>query len=96
MLLDEGDGLVDLEDLGKVMVKAKTNSAAAGDGAPKEMLTTSLRKSLTKQVSNFADLMFSFGLVSFQYIELDGAIQGFPSFEATLNVDIEIRKCASK
>ena len=50
MLLDEGDGLVDLEDLGKVMVKAKTNSAAAGDGAPKEMLTTSLRKSLTKQV----------------------------------------------
>lgn len=46
---DEGDGLVDLEDLGKVMVKAKTNSAVAGDGAPKEMLTTSLRKSLTKQ-----------------------------------------------
>ena len=78
MLLDEGDGLVDLEDLGKVMVKAKTNSAAVGDGAPKEMLTTSLRKSLTKQVSNFADLvMFSFGLVSFQYIELDGAIHEF-------------------
>ena len=66
MLLDEGDGLVDLEDLGKVMVKAKTNSAAAGDGAPKEMLTTSLRKSLTKQVNNFADpVMFSFGLISF-------------------------------
>jgi hypothetical protein len=61
MLLDEGDGLVDLEDLGKVMVKAKTNSAVAGDGAPKEMLTTSLRKSLTKQVNNFVDqAMFSF------------------------------------
>ena len=53
MLLDEGDGLVDLEDLGKVMVKAKTNAAVAGDGAPMEMLTTSLRKSLTKQVNYF-------------------------------------------
>ena len=70
MLLDEGDGLVDLEDLGKVMVKAKTNSAAAGDGAPKEMLTTSLRKSLTKQVNYFVDqAMFSFGLVSFLIVD---------------------------
>ena len=41
------DGLVDLEDLGKVMKKAKTNGIS--NGAPKEMLTDSLRKSLTKQ-----------------------------------------------
>lgn len=40
------DGLVDLEDLGNVMKKAKNGMA---NGAPKEMLTTSLRQSLTKQ-----------------------------------------------
>ena len=38
---------MDLEDLGKVMKKAKTNGIS--NGAPKEMLTDSLRKSLTKQ-----------------------------------------------
>lgn len=45
---EEGDGLVDLEDLGKVMKKAK-NGNGLENGAAKEMLTPSLRKSLTKQ-----------------------------------------------
>ena len=42
-----GDGLVDLEDMGKVMKKAK--EAKMNPGAPKEMITPILRKSLTKQ-----------------------------------------------
>lgn len=41
----EDDGLVDLEDLGKVMKKA----SSANENTSKEMLTPSLRKSLTKQ-----------------------------------------------
>ena len=41
---DSGDDLVDLEDLGKVMKKAKDSKSG-----PKEMLTSSLRQSLTKQ-----------------------------------------------
>ena len=41
----DNDGLVDLEDLGKVMKKAKEGQ----NGGPKEMLTPSLRQSLSKQ-----------------------------------------------
>ena len=41
----ENDDLVDLEDLGNVMKKAKS----AQNAQPKEMLTSSLRQSLTKQ-----------------------------------------------
>ena len=73
------------------MVKAKTSSAAAGDGAPKEMLTTSLRKSLTKQVNNFVDqAMFSFQLFNTEL--LVKAIKVFRSFEATLFENIKLRQ----
>lgn len=44
---ENGDGLIDLEDLGSVMKKSK--SSTNGDQGPKEMLTSSLRQSLTKQ-----------------------------------------------
>lgn len=43
---EDNDDLVDLEDLGKVMKKAKEKTTS---NEPKEMLTPSLRKSLTKQ-----------------------------------------------
>merc|ERR1719376_1575235 len=43
----DDDGLVDLEDLGSVMKKAKGSKAESGQ--PKEMITPLLRKSLTKQ-----------------------------------------------
>ncbi|XP_023343071.1 S-adenosyl-L-methionine-dependent tRNA 4-demethylwyosine synthase [Eurytemora carolleeae] len=43
---DADDGLVDLEDLGKVMKKRKNPESV---GQPKEMVTDQLRKSLTKQ-----------------------------------------------
>ena len=46
------EGLVDLEDIGNVMkkVKEKKIAEAKGTNEPKEMITPSLRKSLTKQV----------------------------------------------
>jgi len=44
---EEDEGLVDMEDLGVVMAKAKTSTIKTGQ--PKEMVTPQLRKSLTKQ-----------------------------------------------
>jgi len=46
---EENDGLVDLEDLGAVLSKGKNAAAKLKSGEPKEMVTPSLRKSLTKQ-----------------------------------------------
>ena len=47
---DEG-GLIDLEDIGSYMKKAKENIVNAKKlGEPKEMITPALRKALTKQV----------------------------------------------
>ncbi|QQP34838.1 Uncharacterized protein FKW44_022876, partial [Caligus rogercresseyi] len=45
--VEEGDDLVDMEDLGVVMKKAKDSKSSSG--LPKDMVTPSLRKSLTKQ-----------------------------------------------
>ena len=45
---DDDDGLVDLEDLGRVMKNA-VKKKEPSDSAPKEMVTPLLRKSLTKQ-----------------------------------------------
>ncbi|TRY70356.1 hypothetical protein TCAL_09417 [Tigriopus californicus] len=44
-----GDGLVDLEEIGNVMKKAKDKKKQDAESGPKEMITPSLRKSLTKQ-----------------------------------------------
>jgi len=44
---EEGDGLVDMEDLGKLLKKGKSSATVSSE--PKEMVTPSLRKSLTKQ-----------------------------------------------
>lgn len=46
---DGGDGLVDLEDIGNVMKKAKDKKKQDAASGPREMITPSLRKSLTKQ-----------------------------------------------
>lgn len=47
---EKSNGLVDLEDLGKVVTKQKrSKERAAKDTEPKEMITPLLRKSLTKQ-----------------------------------------------
>ena len=48
---EEDDGMVDLEDLGKMMAKAKAKSLenSRKNDKPKEMITPMLRKSLTKQ-----------------------------------------------
>ncbi len=45
---EENEGLVDLEDLGNVMKKSK-DAAKMSAAKPKEMITPTLRKSLTKQ-----------------------------------------------
>jgi tRNA wybutosine-synthesizing protein 1 len=46
---EEGDGLVDLEDLGAVLSKGRNHANKIKSSEPKEMVTPSLRKSLTKQ-----------------------------------------------
>ena len=46
---EENDGMVDLEDLGSMMAKAKKIQTSSKDGKAKEMITPMLRKSLTKQ-----------------------------------------------
>lgn len=48
---EAGDGLVDLEDMGRVMKKVKEQKKAEKNGLieRKEMITPTLRKSLTKQ-----------------------------------------------
>eukprot|EP00088_Acartia_fossae_P021358 TRINITY_DN2281_c0_g1_i1.p1 TRINITY_DN2281_c0_g1~~TRINITY_DN2281_c0_g1_i1.p1 ORF type:complete len:728 (-),score=124.16 TRINITY_DN2281_c0_g1_i1:329-2512(-) len=45
----EGEGLVDLEDLGALLSKAKKKPAVKTSTEPKEMVTTQLKQSLTKQ-----------------------------------------------
>jgi tRNA wybutosine-synthesizing protein 1 len=42
-------GLVDLEDLGNVVKKARTKQKEDREGGPKEMITSELRQALTKQ-----------------------------------------------
>ena len=46
--------MIDLEDMGSYMKKAKEQQANLRKGEPKEMITPALRKSLTKQVRDLS------------------------------------------